>query len=513
MSLKLKLNLNTNPLAGARASPSSTPVAATPGGSKPVIKLTNKSTPSTPIAPEPVLQTKTKAGRTSKPSQKLAANKKRHWEQDASDSEDELQSIVQPAKKVKLSVKTPSSTRPTPIPPIFKPKVKGKPPKRTPGEGYDTEASDHELDPMIEEEFILRMFPGEDCDYLRSSIIEKKIGLPMAQGGANIQMKYFSPEGRKACVTIRGNPYAACLVDLPCIIEGMKSWDKRGWWKSADICQMLWVFARVTSEDEAKTIPLPQEVDKDTYQYPHGITPPMHFARKRRFRKRISRTAIEAVEDAVEKLLAADAEAQSVRFEMIDPDAGRDSQVYSPGNSNPYGEEEGVYSDDQDEDAEGEIDEGGYFDGNHNGAENNDDDDADLAADLEAALEAEEFAVEAETPMSTAGTLPLANGEVSETPATIQAEDSGDESIEDDDGDDGDDDGDEELDEDEKARLAHLEAVREDIADMEKKLANTHAQMATTASHILRRRLEETARNLKAELQLKKSSIGEEDDS
>jgi TATA-binding protein-associated factor Taf7 len=33
-------------------------------------------------------------------------------------------------------------------------------------------------------------------------------------------------------------------VDLPCIVEGMKSWDRRGWYKSADICQMLLVLGR-----------------------------------------------------------------------------------------------------------------------------------------------------------------------------------------------------------------------------------------------------------------------------
>ena len=80
---------------------------------------------------------------------------------------------------------------------------------------------------------------------------------------------------------------------------------------------MLWVFKRIVSEAEAIILDLPKEIDEKTHQYPHGLTAPMYDARKRRFRKRISRTAIEAVEDAVEKLLEADARADSTRYDMI----------------------------------------------------------------------------------------------------------------------------------------------------------------------------------------------------
>jgi transcription initiation factor TFIID subunit 7 len=57
----------------------------------------------------------------------------------------------------------------------------------------------------------------------------------------------------------------------------------------------------------------------------------MQYARKRRFRKRISRTVIEAIEDAVEKFLEADAQAISTRWEMINPDVGsrRTSRAFS----------------------------------------------------------------------------------------------------------------------------------------------------------------------------------------
>lgn len=52
----------------------------------------------------------------------------------------------------------------------------------------------------------------------------------------------------------------------------------------------------------------------DDYIWPHGITPPLRHARKRRFRKRLSRRTIEVVEEQVEELLSKDEEAQETSF-------------------------------------------------------------------------------------------------------------------------------------------------------------------------------------------------------
>lgn len=134
---------------------------------------------------------------------------------------------------------------------MLKAKVKRELPKRPLGEGYDSDASDREDDPTIKEGFILRIFPGDSCEYLRTAISEKKIGFAKALGSADVHVKFFSGEGRRAAMTTRRYPYAATLVDLPCVVEGMKSWGRRSWWKSADICQMLCVFAPI-KEEEAK---------------------------------------------------------------------------------------------------------------------------------------------------------------------------------------------------------------------------------------------------------------------
>ena len=504
--------INRNPsITSAGAPPTPAPASAvTPGGTKqpPKLKFKTSSQPPTP-APAPVEDVPkpktTKAGRTTKPSAKLVDSKKRLKDESDSENEGSTIAVVAPApKKIKLkgnpTLLTPSTAGPkTPGGGItIKAKVKGKPPRRPPGEGYDSEASDREEDPTIEEQFVLRMLPGEDCDYLRTAIAEKKIGISKHQGGADIQMKFFHAEGRRAAITIRGRSYAATLVDLPTVIEGMKSWDRRGWWKSADICQMLWVFAPIKSEEEAKTIALPKIIDSVTFQYPHGLTPPMHFARKRRFRKRISRTAIEAVEAAVEKLLAEDAKAESTKYEIIDPDASRHgSRAFSAGDSEAgYEEYSGV------EDAEGEADDTGYFNGVHgNGVPPVpfDEDMGDFEAEMEAAMEEELLAVE--TPSSAVAVTPsMLNG--GDTPMIEEAadedeEDSGDESLEDDD--------DEEtgapaeVDEEEKARSAYIQSIKEDIADMEKQIDDKNRELALTTNPILRKRLDDGIRKLKSE--------------
>lgn len=506
----LKLKLKIGPPTGVAAPSPSTPVAATPGGSKPQFKFKSNSVVSTPAASQETPKPKkSKAGRATKPSAKVIESRKRIKDEDDSENEGSTIAVQPPPKKVKLHLNGPK-TPITPVPPTpsvnIKAKVKGKPPKRPLGDGYDSEASDREIDPTIEEEFILRMMPGEDCDYLRQAITEKRIGIPKKEGGPDIHFRFFDNDGRRAAITIKGNMYAATLVDLPCIIEGMKSWDRRGWWKSADICQMLLVFAPVQNELDVKNIALPSIIDPLTHQYPHGITPPMHYARKRRFRKRLHRTQIEAVEDEVERLLAADAVADETSYVILDPDAEhrRTSQAFSPGSSAMGYDDVGETQYSGEEDAEGEVDDSDYFGNGHtNGHQENgiqDEMDADLEADLEAAMQSKEFeaASTAATPMQTA-----------DTPAVKEEEDSGDESFEDDDGDEEGAGGAEEIDEDERARLANIQATREDIAELEQQISNVQEKMATVANRLLQKRMEDNIRKLKQELQLKKSSIGE----
>ena len=506
-TLKLKLSTSSHvPTLQNNDSPAS--------GSTPKIKLKvgSFSKPSTPAEspPSAVLASKSeKKAKKAKSTVRVVSNgtsssgaKKRNKPGDEDD--DGPRSSKPQLKKLKLKHRGP-------VTPIIRAKLKGKPPARPLGVGYDSESSDREIDPHIEEEFVLRMLPGEDCDYLRKAIEEKKIGLSKREGGADVSMKFLNREGRRAIVTIRGRHYAATMVDLPCVVDGMKSWDRRGWWKSADICQLLLVTGQIATEDMALTMPLPPQVDPKTYQYPHGLTPPMYNVRKNRFRKRVSNKTIEAVEDEVERLLAADRDCEpgTSVYEVVDLDRMTRDNSVAPSDEGGYnmlgnaGMQEADY-----EDAEGEVDEQSYYEDGY--AE----DGEGLEAHLEQAM-MEDDDEAAETP-ATEVAVPLGAIQDSLTgvaPTPEAVEESEDESS---DGDEGDEDDDEEraddIDEDTLAQQKDLAKQQEEVADLENAINSETAKLETMTNPLFRARQLEKIRSLKSDLDLKRGAAEEEED-
>ena len=75
--------------------------------------------------------------------------------------------------------------------------------------------------------------------------------------------------------------------------------------------QMLLVEQRITSEE---VVTNHKSINIDDFIWPHGITPPLHQVRKRRFRRRVNRRTIESVEQEVERLLEQDALADDVKY-------------------------------------------------------------------------------------------------------------------------------------------------------------------------------------------------------
>ncbi|KAF2899506.1 hypothetical protein ILUMI_06664 [Ignelater luminosus] len=119
----------------------------------------------------------------------------------------------------------------------------------------------------------------------------------------------------------------AKVVDLPTIVESLKTIDSKGFYKTADICQMLICKEeddQTTTDDDSpqKTKKKdPNKVDKK-YLWPHGITPPSKNVRKRRFRKTLKKKYVEApeIEKEVKRLLRSDNDAVSVKWEVINED-------------------------------------------------------------------------------------------------------------------------------------------------------------------------------------------------
>ena len=467
--------------------------------------------PAVPPNPEPPKKLKLKFGGKSRPSAVADTN--------GVESNPTISIPTQEGskpKRLKLTAKAAPATKP-----IVKFKTKGKIPRRELGVGYDSEASDRELDPAIEEQLILRMVPGEDCDYLRKAIEEKRVGIPKSEGGADIRMRALTRDGRRFTVTIRGRMYAASLVDLPCVVEGMKSWDKKGWWKTADICQMLLVLGRVDSEEAAMTAELPKEVDPKTWQYAHGLTPPMRYVRKRRFRHRVSTRTIEAVEDEVERLLEADSRALRTEYHFGDSDRQRMTQTGEEGTPGLNGDGD----DYGDEDAEGEIEYDGEYGQDAMETEDNENNlEADLLAAFGAAEEANDPApgpaavaavaaehglqvVEspvgvAETPAETPVELPIDTPGKATTADEESSEEGGDEDVMEED----------ELDQADFEQKQILLKAREDITDLQEAIARKKAQLAVQSNMMLKKKITKEIEALEEDLAGKKRQIGEGDD-
>ncbi|OAP63965.1 hypothetical protein AYL99_03192 [Fonsecaea erecta] len=350
-SLKLKFpSKPTIPLAGGvQPAPLQTPTPQSAVRTPSIkLKLSGTTTPRT--GPDDAAKPKKKKKDADAPAETPgSSSKKRKRDPRAGEEDEGSRPAPAPPKPVTLrkltfkkSSQTPGSASKPSGAAHLAFKVKGKIPKRPLGVGYDSELESEfqndkgetlagrEADPVIHEGFILRMQPGEDCDYLRKVIEDGTAGQVLARG-AHVNLRMLDTLGRRGILQIKDHKYATTLVDLPCIIEGMKSWDKKGWIKSIDICQMLMVLGRCNNEEEARNYPLPEDVDPKTYQYAHGITAPMKWVRKRRFArtKRARVDDIEAVERRVHALLEADRAALSSKYQVLDHDPRLDEHGYS----------------------------------------------------------------------------------------------------------------------------------------------------------------------------------------
>ncbi|KAM0697537.1 hypothetical protein Q7P36_002391 [Cladosporium allicinum] len=531
----LKLTLKT----GGHGQPS-TPSAQTPatgGGFK--LKLSQPPTPasehasSSSMAPPP--------GELSKKPRNKPSAKKRAAEYDEEDDESPAAKRLAPeSRKSSLILKpskkagapgsaagvppTPTSAGPRislkkkrqPSAPVLRRlNVKGRVPERPPGNAYDSEDSDREKDPAVEQQLILRMEPGEDADYLRDAIANKLIGVPVKEGGADVTIRFVERELRRAVITVRGRMYSAALVDLPCIVETMKSWDKKGWWKVADIHQMLLVLGRCSSDEEAKNMPLPRgAVNPSTMQYAHGLTPPMHWVRKRRFRKRLSYRDTANIEEEVQKLLEED--------ERVEREGGETNFEILDRNSLERSVEPEYYDEDADGEAMSTIEDG--YDN-----EQEEEMDADeLQGLLDLDDEVAEPQVTATTEPITASPATLADTTTSfnqvqsglesaaETPAAAETSaPSSDEDESDEDEDDDEDDEDDVVDEDAAMKAAERAQQMEEINDLEREVEIQKQKLNGQKNQLLREKTMKQLRSLEEDLRIKKGGLGmgmEEDD-
>lgn len=203
----------------------------------------------------------------------------------------------------------------------------------------------------------------------------------------------------------------------------------------------------------------------DEFIWPHGITPPLHHVRKRRFRKRVNRRTIESVEEQVERLLDEDALATEVKYEVLEnvnPDLS-DSEFIE--REEPLDAPTPAISDaatPREDLGEGEEDE-------EEGEEVEGDIDEELAAELDLALGDEE--------------------------------DAGDEDEDDEDDESEEEDSEDDDDEDAQAR----KLLNEEIRDLEAAVLKKNNEIASSANPLIRKRFEDALKKLAADLEMKEA--------
>ncbi|KAG0288534.1 hypothetical protein BGZ98_004227 [Dissophora globulifera] len=202
----------------------------------------------------------------------------------------------------------------------------------TGGKGKDSD-DDNEDDPevSIEEQFILRLPPGEMSDRFREKVIAREVD-------ESVKLKFS--DARRGTFTFEDLVFPTKLVDLPTIIEAQKTLNGKQMYKVADISQMLIVdptpvekTAEVKTEPSStlhpngSSMPAPSQLPPlkpSDYVWPDGLSNPLKNVRKRRFRKRVSKVAVEGVENEIERLLQEDALAEEVTYEIREQIDGMD---------------------------------------------------------------------------------------------------------------------------------------------------------------------------------------------
>lgn len=180
---------------------------------------------------------------------------------------------------------------------------------------------DHKLE--LESQFIMRL-PHEKAELLKQAI---RGGEPLTN---RLSIK-FDNDIRNASVCFDEANMPARLYDLPTIIESYKTLDRKNFYKTADISQIL-----ICKDDPSNSIDSEQESEdrlkhdklfasvggagKKEFLFPHGITPPLKNVRKRRFRKTLKKKYVDysEIEKEVKRLFKFDCEAISSRYELVE---------------------------------------------------------------------------------------------------------------------------------------------------------------------------------------------------
>lgn len=162
----------------------------------------------------------------------------------------------------------------------------------------------------------------------------------------------LNTESRKGRIKFDDETFEARLVDLPCIVESLKTIDRKLFYKTADICQMLVCRTQDdpwTSDEEEmlkqnetnkKTSKQKKDSDKNSalnkYKWPHGLAPPLKNVRRKRFRKVAKKKIVDyaEIEKEVKQLFRADRDASKIDYEVLLVEGELDDEENNDENKN-----------------------------------------------------------------------------------------------------------------------------------------------------------------------------------
>lgn len=101
----------------------------------------------------------------------------------------------------------------------------------------------------IEEHFILRI-PEKFASQMQELVKSRTALSPE-------QLSIIFKDQRHGKISILGNTLSTTLVDLPCIVESLKTLDNKQFYKIADICQMLVAHERRQPVVQGKDYAMP----------------------------------------------------------------------------------------------------------------------------------------------------------------------------------------------------------------------------------------------------------------
>ena len=240
----------------------------------------------------------------------------------------------------------------------------------------------------------------------------------------------------------------------------------------------------VVGDEIQQDAPESKIFNTNEYVWPHGMTPPMKHARKRRFRKRVNRQTIETVEEEVERLLTQDAKSEKVEYEVMDRaafEAELAQEESEAGTPYPYPDYNTSATPRLDSDA-------GSMIGDREDDEDEDDEGGDLDMDLAAEIDKE---------------------------MEKEGKDDDDDDEDDEDDSSSEDEIEEEEEEEQEGNVDNVtmelarrgKLLNEEIRDVETALTKKRAETATTANPIIKRRFEDALRKLQADLDAKKQQL------